>query len=46
LAVLVELPGREEDLDAGMSISPDGRHMLYSQIDESNADIMPVDHFR
>ncbi len=36
----------DKDLDAGMSISPDGRYMLYSQIDESNAGIMLVDHFR
>jgi Tol biopolymer transport system component/DNA-binding winged helix-turn-helix (wHTH) protein len=36
----------DKDLDAGMSISPDGRYMLFSQIDESNADIMLVDHFR
>jgi Tol biopolymer transport system component/DNA-binding winged helix-turn-helix (wHTH) protein len=36
----------DKDLDAGMSISPDGRNMLYSQIDEGNAGIMLVDHFR
>ena len=36
----------DKDLDEGMSISPGGRYMLYSQIDESNADIMLVDHFR
>lgn len=28
-----------------MSISPEGRYMLYSQIDESNADIMLVSNF-
>ena len=36
----------DKDLGEGMSISPDGRYMLYSQIDESNADIMLVDNFR
>jgi Tol biopolymer transport system component/DNA-binding winged helix-turn-helix (wHTH) protein len=36
----------DKDLDAGMSISPDGRYMLYSQIDEGNAGIMLVEHFR
>ncbi len=36
----------EKDLDDGMSISPDGRYMLYSQVDESNADIMLVNDFR
>jgi Tol biopolymer transport system component/DNA-binding winged helix-turn-helix (wHTH) protein len=36
----------DKDLAEGMSISPDGRYMLYSQIDESNADIMLVNNFR
>jgi hypothetical protein len=36
----------DKDLDGGMSISRDGRYMLYSQIDESNAGIMLMDHFR
>lgn len=36
----------DKDLDAGMSISPDGRYLLYSQVDEGNAGIMLVDHFR
>lgn len=35
-----------KDLAEGMSISPDGRYMLYSQIDESNADIMLFNNFR
>jgi hypothetical protein len=29
-----------------MSISPDGRYMLYSQVDENSASIMLVNHFR
>jgi Tol biopolymer transport system component len=36
----------DKDLAEGMSISPDGRYTLYSQIDESNADIMLVNNFR
>ncbi|HMI50002.1 MAG TPA: winged helix-turn-helix domain-containing protein [Candidatus Saccharimonadales bacterium] len=36
----------DKDLNEGMSVSPDGRYMLYSQMDESNADIMLVNHFR
>jgi Tol biopolymer transport system component/DNA-binding winged helix-turn-helix (wHTH) protein len=35
----------EKDLVEGMSISPDGRYMLFSQVDESNADIMLVSNF-
>jgi hypothetical protein len=36
----------DKDLSDGMSISPDGRYMLYSQIDEVGADIMLVNNFR
>jgi hypothetical protein len=36
----------DKDLSDGMSISPDGRCMLYSQIDEAGADIMLVNNFR
>ena len=36
----------DKDLAEGMSISSDGRYTLYSQIDESNADIMLVNNFR
>jgi len=36
----------DKDLDAGMSVSPDGRYMLFSQVDESNAGIMLVNNFR
>jgi Tol biopolymer transport system component/DNA-binding winged helix-turn-helix (wHTH) protein len=30
----------------GLSLSPDGRWLLYSQTDEENTDIMLADHFR
>ena len=36
----------DKDLSDGMSISPDGRFMLYSQIDEVDAGIMLVNNFR
>ena len=36
----------DKDLSDGMSISPDGRYMMYSQIDEVAADIMLVNNFR
>jgi Tol biopolymer transport system component len=36
----------DKDLEEGMSISPDGRYMLYSQIDQANSDIMLVNNFR
>jgi Tol biopolymer transport system component/DNA-binding winged helix-turn-helix (wHTH) protein len=35
----------DKDLGDGMSVSPDGRYMLYSQIDQSNANIMIVNYF-
>jgi hypothetical protein len=36
----------DKDLGEGISISPDGRYMLYSQEDENNSDIMLVNNFR
>jgi eukaryotic-like serine/threonine-protein kinase len=34
-----------KDLSDGMSVSPDGRYLLYSQVDESNANIMVANYF-
>lgn len=36
----------DKDLGEGMSVSPDGRYMLYSQLDEKNSSIMLVHNFR
>jgi hypothetical protein len=30
----------------GLSLSPDGRYLIYSQIDEQGADLMLVENFR
>jgi Tol biopolymer transport system component/DNA-binding winged helix-turn-helix (wHTH) protein len=35
-----------KDLGYGMSVSPDGHYMLYSQLDENNSNIMLVNNFR
>jgi len=35
----------DRDFDDGISVSPDGRYMLYSQSDEVNADIMVMDKY-
>jgi hypothetical protein len=36
----------QKDFSFGRSVSPDGRWVLYSQLDEVNSDIMLVDHLR
>jgi Tol biopolymer transport system component/DNA-binding winged helix-turn-helix (wHTH) protein len=36
----------DKNFDDGLSVSPDGQWLLYSQLDEEDSDIMLVDHFR
>jgi Tol biopolymer transport system component/DNA-binding winged helix-turn-helix (wHTH) protein len=36
----------QKDFSDGLSISPDGRYLLYSQIDDRNSDIMVVENYR
>ena len=36
----------ERVVSAGIAVSPDGRTLLYSQIDETGSDLMLVENFR
>ena len=36
----------QKDFSDGLSISPDGRYLLYSQVDDLNSDIMLVENYR
>jgi len=41
-----ELFAAEKDFAGGLSVSPDGRYLLFSQVDEANSDIVLVRNFR
>ena len=32
--------------DSGFALSPDGRHLLYSQVDQAGSDILIMEHYR
>ena len=36
----------EREVESGLTVSPDRRSFLYSQVDESGSDLMLVENFR
>jgi Tol biopolymer transport system component len=43
---LADIPGRPEIGGGGLALSPDGRSLLFSQVDEIASDIMLIEGFR
>jgi Tol biopolymer transport system component len=43
---LADIPGRPEAWGGGLALSPDGRSLLFSQLDEIASDIMLIENFR
>jgi Tol biopolymer transport system component len=43
---LANLPSIDNSIASGLAVSPDGKTILYSQIDQAGSDLMMVDGFR
>jgi Tol biopolymer transport system component len=43
---VADIPGRPEAWGGGLALSPDGRNLLFSQLDEIASDIMLIEGFR
>lgn len=44
--IITTLPNQPDCCDPALSVSPDGRTILYNQVDNESADIMLVENFR